>query len=220
MSDKRLARPPHPITNSIARVSLASDGRPQVYFPERLDAFRDVVKRLRYEWQGVYWVKRDNVPPEQANDRLAELARDLLAAGFCVKADTAVVGAAVSGAFHEEPRRTIRADGELYRVWWGYYEDCEDAVRLLPGARWAMGTWRTVLVPAEQYEAVLDFAQQFSFAVMPCALALAEEARAEMEGAIVVSVQKGEPITSPDWSRKPRPLGEPDTAVHLDLLDD
>lgn len=219
MSDKRLARPAQPVTNSIARVSLCDEGRPRVYFPEKLDSFREVVKRLRYEWRGVYWVKTRDVPSELVSDRLAELARDLLAAGFCVKADTAVIDAAVSGAFDEERRRTITAEGELYRMWWGYYEDCEDAARMLPGARWAKDRWRTVLVPAEQYEAVLDFAAQFSFAVLPCALALMDEAQAEMEGAIVVAVEKGQPLTSPDWSRKPRPLGEPDTAVPLALLD-
>jgi hypothetical protein len=220
MSEKQLARPLQPVTNSIARISLSDEGRPRVYFPEKLEAFRDVVKRLRYEWQGMYWVKTQDVPPERLEDCLAELARDLLANGFLVKADTAVIDAAVSGNFVEEPRRTIAAEGELYRIWWGFYEECGDVAHALPGARWKQDTWRVVLVPAEQYEAVLDFAAQFGFVVMPSALDLMEEARAELEGAVLVQVTKGQALPTPVWSRKPQPLEEPDTAVLASLLDD
>lgn len=222
VSEMQLASPPDPLTASIARISVEEEtGKARVYFPENLDPFKDVVKRLGYKWQKPYWVQRQTVDDVVLFDRMAELARDLLAAGFRVKADTAVVQAAVSGTFAEAPRRTVCGDGEMFGFWWAFGDDWGDVVATLPGARWS-DRHRYITVPGEQYEAVLDFAQTHDFMMLPTAVALVEQVRLEVEGAWIVQVsnERSSAPEPPIVPRVPRPLEEPDTAVPLDLLDD
>lgn len=222
MSEKILASPPTPLTASIARVSVEDGtGKPRVFFPERRDDFNCVPKRLGYRWEKPYWVKRTAPTPDALLDALAELTRDILAAGFRVKSDTAVVKAAVDGTFTEAPRRTVTADGEAFGFWWAFGDDWGDVVATLPGARWT-DRYRYILVPGEQYEAVLDFAATHDFVMLPTAVALVEQMRLEVEGAWVVQVnqmRQNAPIPPP-VSRVPAALPEPDTAVPSDLLDD
>jgi hypothetical protein len=192
MSDdgKTLVRPSTPITRTIARV-FVTDTRVSVFFPERRDDFKKVVRRLGYGWDGGSWVRTGAT----ANNA-GELVRDLLANGFCVKADTAVIDAAVSGTFNPEPRRWVKT-GTMNAIRWfvlGWMrdEDCYAAAKKLPGARYSSPN---VIVPADNFEEVMDFAQLHGFHVGENARQLAAAAQAELEESLVV-----------DMAIEPRPL--------------
>lgn len=215
---KRLVRPADFLTRSIARVTSV-DNAIRVYFPERRDDFRDVVKRLCYHWDKPYWEKKVR---EEKQDRMSELVRDLLAAGFCVKVEEEIITAVRDGTFVEEPRRTVKATAERdsFIIWWGYYEDVEDAVKALPRISWIPNTYRTVLVAPEYYESVLDFATMNTFHVSKDAYDLADEAAREMAGAIVITPAPSQELASSAHGRVPPKLAEPDVAIPESLRDD
>lgn len=187
-SEKVLVRPEQPRSESIARISIEGE-LVRVYYPEKRDSFRRLAKRLGYVWKQPYWVKEVANTAAQPH-RAAELARDLLAAQFCVKVERAIIDMVLAEAFAEEPRRTVKAisGGEYdgwFVLWWKRGENCYQAAKWLPGAKYHKPH---VVVPSENFEEVLDFAQLHGFLVNQSALAIAEAARAEREAAIVVSV--------------------------------
>lgn len=217
MSDLLLVRPSQPVTPAIAR--LVENGETlRIFFPEKRDDFREVVKRLQYKWEADAWY-RHGVTAAVAPDRMAEAVRDMLAAGFCVKAPSAAVEAAVAGQFTEEPRRIVYAikDGN-YQLWWMYGEDCEAGIKKLPGVRWSKTHYRTVTVPAEQYAAVRDFAEIYGFTIKQSALDLMEAAEHEFDAAVMVNIT---PRAAQKRVREGKPAPLPDTAVEIDndLLD-
>lgn len=211
-----LARPEKPLIESIARVSVTETGV-QIFFPERREEFRQIMRRRGLRWNAPVFARQipdDGIRPHRA----AELIHDLLAAGFCVKADQALVEMAIHGRYDSEPLRIVSAaSGEYagwFRIWWQYDEDCYAVAKMLPGSRYHKPC---VVVPAEQYEEVLDFAQIHGFILTEKALALAEQARAERESAIVVSLT----APPPAGYTRARPALEPeeDLEIDPDLLD-
>lgn len=223
MSEHILVRPSAPLTPSIARISFDGDML-RVYFPEAKTAFNDIVKLMDYRWQRPYWVR--TIPQELHVTRAAELASTLLVAGYCVKGPKEVMETAVAQSFEPEPVRTIhkRTGGNYdgwFAIWWHKERGgrLEDARRGLSGSRWDNGR---LVVPPEQFEAVLDFAAQYDCYLSPGALALAEEARAEQDAAIVVDLSLAAvPELPPINGRKPTTLPVPEIVeLDNDLLDD
>lgn len=222
MSEHILVRPSAPLTPSIARISFDGDWL-RVYFPEAKTAFNDIVKMMDYTWQRPYWTR--TIPQAQHLHRAAELAHTLLAAGYCVKGPKEVMETAVAQLFEPEPVRTIhkRTGGSYdgwFAIWWHKERGgrLEDARRGLRGSRWDGGR---LVVPPEQFEAVLDFAERYDCHLSPGALALAEEARAELDAAIVVDLSPAAaPEPPPVNGRKPTALPVPEfVELDNDLLD-
>lgn len=213
-----LARPPQPLTESIARVRIEG-ARVRVFFPEIREDFKQVVKRLLYYWQEPVYARTfadEAIRPHRA----AELVRDLLAAGFVVKADQALVRMAAAGDFDPEPRRWVDvSEGGWFRFGWFRDEDCYHAVKDLPGSRYEKPH---VVVPPEHFEEVLDFADVFQFHVTPAAQRLADAARAERETAVVVQVEQvPDERPLPAYGRTPKPLAVPgDVAMDDELVDE
>lgn len=224
MSEQILVRPESPLTASITRISFDGDTL-RVYFPEVKATFNNIVKRMDYCWQRPYWVR--TVSQEHHLNRAAELAHTLLAAGYCVKGPRKVMETAVNQTFEPEPvriiRRWIKDDDYIdwFSVWWHKERGgrLEDARRGLRGSRWYNGR---LMVPAEQFEAVLDFAERYDCWLSPGALALAEEARAEQDAAIVVSLSPmAAPEPPPVNGRKPAKMEVPEfVEVDDSLLDE
>jgi hypothetical protein len=222
MSDELLlVRPSEPVTASIARISF-TETQVRIYFPEPRTGFNDLVRTWGYRWDRPYWSRE--TPPEQQPDRAAELAHALLAAGYCVKGPRSVMETAVAQTFAPEPVRTIsRAKGGEYDGWfsiWWHKERggaLKEPVKRLRGSRWQGGS---VVVPPEQFEAVLDFAAMYDCHICPSARQVADEARAEQDAAIVVSVSAVAvelPVAS---NSRPPVLDVPDNVeVDNDLAD-
>lgn len=221
--DLILVRPSAPLTPSIARISFDGDDI-RVFFPEPRTPFNDVVKRMDYRWRRPYWTR--TCSQTSHHDRAAELVYTLLAAGYCVKGPREVMETAVAQTFTPEPVRSIRrqTEGEYtdwFRIWWhkergGCLEDARGGLR---GARWWQGR---LMVPADQFEAVLDFADRYDCHLSAGALALAEEARAEQDAAIVVDLQPlPAPNVTPVGNGRPVKLDVPDQVeIDYDLADD
>jgi hypothetical protein len=224
MSDELLlVRPSTPRTDSIARISL-SDTAVRVYFPEKGAGFNELVRRWGYFWKAPYFSRE--VSQAEQHERAAELAYALLAAGYCVKGPVDVMSTAVAQTFTPEPVRIIsRAKGGEYDGWfsiWWHKERgglLKEIVKRLPGSRWQGGS---VVVPPEQFEAVLDFAEMYACAVSPDAILLAQEARAERDAAVVVQLA---PMAMPELpaggNGRPQLLDVPESVeIDLDLMED
>lgn len=193
-----LARPSQPVTQTVAHVVINRDAV-TINFPEKRDDYNAIVKyRFEYGWEWPCRVRRFD--DATVNDRAAEIINALLAGGFCVKADKALVETAVSGSFEPEPRRWAKVfvSGDYegwFAIGWMRGEEIYAAAKRLPGARYYRPR---IAVPSEQYEAVIDFAGMYGCHIYPSAQRLIEQARAEFEAAIVVDVQLPRPTeTSP-----------------------
>lgn len=218
---KILLSPPSPITKSIARLSVTSDRRLRVFFPEKRDDFKEAIKYLQYRWERDAWYRK-GVSAEKMADRGAETIRDLLAEGFCVSCPAEWAEIVQGGNVESEPRRKVWAELENRRfvLHWMYGEDCEAAVKKLKGTRWDGNYWRTVHIHAELYESVLDFAEQHGFFVDQSAHDLIAEVEAELSGAVVLNVAKPVAIAHKPALGKPPVLAIPKSVeIDSDLLD-
>jgi hypothetical protein len=221
MDDMVLVRPSEPRTESIARISM-TETAVRIFFPEKGAGFNELVKRWGYFWRAPYFSR--DIPQAEQADRAAELAYTLLAAGFCVKGPSAVMETAVSQAFATEPVRIIRRqeDGEYagwFRIWWhkergGSLNNVKKGLR---GARWHNGR---LMVPPEQVEAVMDFAERYECVVTEAAYALADEARAERDAAIVVTLSPLDAPTLPQANGRPPVLTVDEFEIDDSLMDE
>ena len=184
-----LLRPASPVTPASAELRL-SGSTISVRFPEKRDDFRHLVKHLGYHWEWPWWVRQ--IPERAGNvqDRAAELGYRLLLAGFCVEfPDETLAQQAASGDYTAEQTRWVsrRIVGE-YKDWfmieWGRNEDFYARARRLRGSRYSPPG---IVIPATYYEEVLDFAEAHDFRLSPGAQALAAEARARFEQAVIVA---------------------------------
>lgn len=137
----------------------------------------------------------------EVEDRVAETGNHLLAAGFCVKfPDETSMQRAVAGEFEPEHRRwVVRLTAGRYKDWFAF--EWERRSDLYHRARWlTRSTYdgRRVVVPAEYFEEVLDFADQYGFRLSPGAQDLANEARAAWESALIVTVKTPAAPKPPD----------------------
>lgn len=170
------------VTDLVVEISV-SDNEVSAYLPERSDVFREIVKGLGYDWGSGRWRKPIKVTNGPASDRAAELGNRLLAAGFPVRIyDAEIRERAVNGKYEPECRRWImvRKQGYDYAgwlaIWWDRREgDFYDTARKIAGARWSK---LCMVVPPENYEEVLDFAQMYGFQVSEAAKKAIETAKA------------------------------------------
>lgn len=187
--DAPTLRPEMPVTETVATIAIR-DNLVTVTFSEKRDDFRKVVKDNAFAWQDGRWVRKTGLTTGAPEDRAAEVAIDLLAAGFVVRVlDDDARAKTVAGEYEPEILRWIakRTTGE-YAGWFSlsWERDAEEvytAARKVGGSRWAKPN---VVIPASQFEAVLDIADEFGFALTPGALALVEAARQAKAAALVV----------------------------------
>lgn len=191
--------------NLVAEITVTETGIEAIY-PEKNEAFYQIVKALGMEWENRRWVRECYFKTGPAVDRAAELGNSLLRAGFPVQImNPEARQKAIDGTFEPEQRKWILSliDGE-YKGWlaisWpregtNYYT----AARRLEGSRYAKPY---VVVPAANYENVLGFAEVHGFSISPGAQKIIDAARAAKESALVTgakppvvkSAKKEEPV--------------------------
>jgi hypothetical protein len=185
-------RPENTITETVAEIRTTEVGI-EISFPERRDDFREIMKSLRMEWDRdtACW-KRKVAPRNGAPaDRAAEAGHRLLAAGFPVRIfNPEVREKALMGGYEPECTRWVMAKvkGEYvgwFSISWGRDEDFYKAAKAIGGSRYDKPA---VVVPAEKFEEVLDFAQMYDFRVSDAAMKVAEEFRRLRDAALTVRV--------------------------------
>jgi hypothetical protein len=216
-------RPEHPHTETVAEIQL-HDNSISVHFPEKLEAFRLLMRANDYTWSGSAWTRAINRFTGAAQDRAAEIGHKLLGSGFIIRIYNEDARAkAITGDFEPEQTRwvKVRVGGE-YKDWfaieWSRDEDFYRQAKRLHRAQYSKPH---VVVPAENFEEVQDFAKAHDFRLSPGAQQLIDKTLAEREAALVVHVDPPEPVRNKRLSEKPAKLDVPDVVdVDESLIDD
>lgn len=216
-------RPATPITETVAEIK-AGDKFVEVSFMEKREDFRQIVRfSLCYSWTGNVW-RRDLKPTNgTAHDRAAELGHRLLAAGFPIRIfDDTLRVHAVSGNYEQESKRWVMAcTAGQYNGWfhisWPKGEDFYKAAKKLKGSRYESPS---VVVPPEQFEEVIDFADMYKFSISDGAKKVIESAKALRDSALTASVTPRKNEKLPEPGDKPAPLAVPDNVEVADEFKD
>lgn len=210
-------RPAEEITPVVTEIRPL-DGRIDVILPERHEAFRTLVKALGYTWNGTTWTRSIDGCSGPVADRAAELGNRLLAAGFpvCIH-DPLIRQWAIDGTFTPEQRRWVKLlvsgehAGKIF-ITWGKDDDCYEAAKALPGARYVKPG---IAVPADRYEAIFDFALAHGFSIGAKATEALDAARAAYERAVIAT-----PAKAPKVAKGPGTKPAADGAIDPALMDD
>jgi len=185
-------RPESPVTETVAEIRALEDAV-EISFPERRDDFREVVKGMGYRWENSCWCRDLTAKNGTPQDRAAEAGHRILAAGFPVRIYDEVVRAkAIAGDYEQECTRWVQLrTSEKYNGWlainWERSDDFYKAAKRIAGARWSSPS---VVVPPENFEEVLDFAQMYGFKISEAAQEAIGAARVARENTLTVSVSK------------------------------
>ena len=214
-----LLRPPKPVTESIAVVSY-SGSLLRAYLPEKNDRFRAVMKNRGLTWD---WVEREysRLLEKWAGptaDRAAELGHVLLNAGFSVEIADDLAQMILAVSYEPEKRRRIvsvvagRHTGWL-AVLWPRDDDHWQIARRLPGSRYSKPH---LVVPPDQFEAILDFAERYDFHITRLAREALDAAAARKRAALIVD------LPLPDTRAQQAASSSPTTVdgIDLELVDD
>jgi len=215
-------RPEKPVTETVAEIR-AGEKFVEVSFPEKREDFRQLVRyQLGYSWnkEKLIWRRDLKVTNGTPHDRAAELGNRLLAAGFPIRIfDDTLRVHAVYGTFEPESKRWVakRTSGKYdgwFAISWPYGEDFYQSAKRLRGSRYDKPF---IVVPSEQYQEVLDFAEMYQFSISDGAKQLIDTAKAVREGALTASVKTPEERHLPEPGDKPEPLAVPD---NVDIADE
>ncbi len=185
-------RPESPVTETIAEIRVL-DSAVEISFPERRDDFRETVKGMGYRWDNGCWRRKLLTKNGTPQDRAAEAGHRLLAAGFPVRIyDEAIRAKAIAGDYDSECARWVQLHtGEKYTGWlaitWKRPDDYYGAAKRIAGARWSSPS---MVIPPENFDEVLDFAQMHGFQVSQAAQEAIEAARVARDKTLTVSVSQ------------------------------
>jgi|GEM_PF-287588 len=207
-------RPETPVTETVAEIRPL-EKHIEVIFPEkREDFWRIIKKQLGYTWSGSCWKRKITATSTNIVDKAAETGHALLAAGFIVRIfDESIRRAAMTGEFvHDNGRWISKLVTGEHKGWFAicWKEDSNalyQAARKLPGSKWSKPY---VVVRAEHFEQVLDFADLYEFNLSIGAQTLADEAQRAKDAAMTASVA-AEEHQMPQPGRKPRKLKVPES---------
>lgn len=181
-------RPETPVSENVATIKI-NENEISVYYPEINDDFKEIVKSHGFRWNGK-WSRTINKLNGTVEDRAGEMGNLLLKAGFIIQIDNeSAREKAISGNYGHEQKRWIaaRVEGKYkgyFALSWEYgNQKIYDASRSIAGSRWSKPS---VVIPAAQYEAVLDLADEFGFRLSEGAEELVESAKKTKESALVV----------------------------------
>ena len=186
-------RPEQPITETVAEI-IPTKNSVKVVFPEKREDFWQIIKKqLGYTWQDGCWLREAGSTTTAVADMAAEAGNVLLAAGFIVQIlDNEIRDNAISGNYTPDTGRWIakRASGD-YAGWfainWREKSDSlYQAARRLTGSKWSNPS---VVVRAEHFEQVLDFAEMYEFNLSVGAQELADNAQLSKNDAMTARVK-------------------------------
>jgi hypothetical protein len=185
-------RPESSRTETVAEIAI--DGNAiKVTFPEKREDFRQLIRfELGFAWADTHWRRALGKTAGTPADRAAEVGHRLLAAGFIIRIyDPAIRASSVAGDYAPERTRWVmaRTSGRYaghFSISWGKNDDFYAVAKKLPRAVY---NEKTVIVPAEFFEEILDFAQRHDFELSDGAQKLVAQARANKEAAMIAKVK-------------------------------
>jgi hypothetical protein len=213
-------RPESPKTETVAEIAIDGSAL-NVVFPEKREDFRQLIRfELGFTWADTHWRRTLGKINGNPADRAAEVGHRLLAAGFIIRIyDPAIRASAVAGDYQPERTRWVMArTAGQYAGWfsisWGKDEDFYAAAKKLPRSQYSKPT---VVVPAEFFEEILDFAQSYDFELSDGAQKLVAQARANKEAAMIAKVKPAPKREKTVADTTPPKLDVPD---HPEIDDD
>jgi hypothetical protein len=217
VSVNSILRPKDVWTETIARIGCSGNNI-EIFFPEKLDEFKSVVKnKCGFVWDVWRWVR--NTPEKHVCDHMAEVAYRLLEAGFVVQIQhSEVVKKVVSVSYIPEPLHLVKAFTRgQYEGWFTFDypkgEDWYTEIMKLTAARYDSGV---IAVPPEHYAEVEDFAEVNGFQFSVAALKVAEEWRQIRDVQQLIELKP----RSKTGKNKRRSLPESSAEIPEGLLDD
>lgn len=181
MKDEKefLVAPEESKKEGVVRILIKGDYISFIY--EKDSDFRTIVKKHYCKWNGMEWVKETTALTGMADDIAAEIGRDLLDNGFRVSfPDKDVMDMAVNATFEKEHTKWIlREDDKKVKIKWRNDLNCYYDAIALRGAKYKSGC---VLVPAEYYRSIEDFAAEYDYYISPKARKVLDDAKAKIEG--------------------------------------
>lgn len=192
--------------------------RIEARLPEKREDFRELVKALRYTWNGEAWARTITARSGPIDDRLVELGNRLLSAGFLVRVhDAELRRRIVAAEFAPERTRwiTLWTSGEhagKLSIQWARDDDLYSAAKALPGARY---TKPCVTVPVGAFDAVEDFAEAYDVAISDKAREALGAARAAHDAAVLAT-----PAKAPKRAKRAETKPPVDDVIDPDLRDD
>ena len=181
---------------------------------EKNDLFRDIVKGLRFSWDGDKraWAATA-ILTDTLEDVACELAAALLLERYSVEVPETIVPKLVAGDWKPCVKRyvTKSKDGDIFLLrWFGRNEALYHAARCIKGSRWAAPY---VSAPSSSWLDVTTLADKHGFVFSPVALAMIEAEKEKQASAITINL---------DALRKPKiekPKAEGEVALIPDLID-
>jgi len=219
-------RPPDAKTKNVAEIRITDD-QVLVEFPERRDDLYELLRRKTgYTWVGSerHYARTIEYTSGPIVDRAAEIGHKILALGIPVRIyDREIRSKAAEGDWMPESTRWIVARrDEQYGGWlglrWSRKDDFYKQARRLRGSKWDNPH---VVVPPEEWDEVLDFAERYDFRLTPPAEKIVAQAQSVKEQSLVVDVNAVEEEAPIKPSIKPTKLDIPMAVdVDEDLKDD
>lgn len=218
-------RPTETVTENVAEIAYKND-KIEISFPEKREDFREVVKGLRFTWDSDKrtWTRRINKFNGPIKDRIAEAGNKTLSIGIPIRIfDEDIRKAAINADFQPEQTRWVAKNTNTgwFSISWNHKnEDFYSQARKLTGSRYDRDT-RSVLVPPESFQEVLDFADMYGFCLSEKAQAVADKAREEKEKSLVADPAETKTIKKAKPKSKPEPLEVPkEETIDEELRDD
>lgn len=126
--------------------------------------FINIVKELRYRWDGTMWSRSLSETVGSFGDRAAEVGNKLLKNGFCICIhDEDITSKAITGDYEPEHTRWVRLrkNSSLLAIRWeGMNEELYMAAREIKGSRYDSPS---VVVDVSHYKSVIEFAKKNDF---------------------------------------------------------
>lgn len=154
--------------------------------------FIAVVKALEFKWNGKCWEKKIT-KHNGGIHRAVELGHRLLKSGFAVNADKSLISDMISGTYEEECHNWIDAEENTIVIAWEKYtsesEGNYQEAKKIHGAKYKN---KKMVVPAESFDEIRDFAEVNGFRITEEAEELMKKAEESRNNIATVEVAEHE----------------------------
>lgn len=169
--------------------------------PQRNEEVRKKLRELGYDYESGRWQRNYELDFEYLDDRIMEIGSCLFKNGYIVEfPKKEMVQRVIDGDYRlYNPRRILGRDGK-FAICWGevrYYNEAKK----IPNAKWDRDI-SAMLVPAENYLYVKDFAETHKFDISRGAQQLMDEAES-LKNSLLIKSEIQEPVVE-----KPPVLGK------------